>query len=449
MWYSAKDLISECGTLVLLSTFIAVSVLMITPLLLLMPDQEISTKIASYMFPASVSSSKVEKHRQKLSLVYLVVLSFMVASGVSVFMVAQVVAGEDIYGPVMITFLYAILAWCGLSVLYEAMFPGASFAAAFPARICDEAFLGKSASFDAGSRFQAKLSGMKAAIGALSQDARADDPEVEDLSNYMSSALKEIYDDALRQSVGIIDEVTTVTAMIDSTRIGVKMHFLLWVVYGVSTLVGSVWLGVRISNTIFDVQEFYSAIMWVSLGFCMYFVLLVIVVEIVVHEAAFDGFSSGPSKAAAAASGPRFRSLGMPLQTSSSAAYGGYIKGLMDLQAEMEARIGEHMGTSSADVLTSKTDLASTLYKRGDFETAEGLYREVWEVKSSNLGVDHLDTLTAKENLANAVLGKGDSASAKELYWEVWERRKIKQGPEHPETLSSKFRLEQCGEKIE
>mmetsp|Transcript_50014 Transcript_50014/g.88094 ORF Transcript_50014/g.88094 Transcript_50014/m.88094 type:complete len:609 (-) Transcript_50014:39-1865(-) len=488
---AALYVLNACGTLVLVSAAMAILVLMFTPVILMMPGRALHSEVGEYVFGPGEEKlqRKVESNKQKLSLLYLLIFVFQVASGVSIFLVAETAEGyakiverkeltpleklarqivstlgfttaheapvpiEQQYfaGSIEITFLYAILAWASLSMIYERMFPYRSFAADFPSAVFNQAFMGGSRRFDRGNLLQNRLSGMKAAIDAMSGEARPSEQEVKDFFGYVSSALKDVKSDVLEQNVGITDQVTEVTAAIDSQSFGKLLHYFLWLVYAVGMVIYSIDLGVKLGNALFEYHDHLLAWLWVFIGFSALFFLFVILVEIVVHDAEFGGFSSG-GKPSTFEDGAIFIKRALPVaaagQTNPPAAGAGYLKGLLDLQAEMEARIGNNIGQSTSDIVTSKSDLASVLFKRGDFGAAEKLYREVWEARERTLGPDHSDTLLSKENVANAVLWLGDRASAEQLYREVWETRKSLFGPQHPDTLSTQFRLERCTEKI-
>mmetsp|Transcript_9136 Transcript_9136/g.15826 ORF Transcript_9136/g.15826 Transcript_9136/m.15826 type:complete len:602 (+) Transcript_9136:77-1882(+) len=446
--------LTACGTLVLFSSYMSILILMFTPLILIMPEHSTSSLVSYYLLGSTKTetySPKVRGNKKKLAILFLIIFCFQVASGVSVFMVASF-AGQtgfdgDLAGPSMIVFVYAILAWFSLFVIYERMFPLRSFAADFPGLIMTYAFMDRASWQKRDNGLQGRLSGMKEAVDKISEESKATKTVVKDFCKYMSSAITDVESDILLQGTGITSEVAFVKGAIDDTKLGKWTHYILWGLYGVFCVAFAIVMGVRLSKAVMEHDDMLWAMLWIVVGMFCLFLLLVVLLEIIIHEGSFGGMSSGPDGKAEAEEAAGAKLFGVR-EFPAASATSPYLNGLIGLQSEIESRIAEHTGQTSPETITSKSDLATVLFKRGDFEAAEKLYREVWEFKNATLGPDHSDTLLSKENVANAVLWCGDSATAERLYREVWEARTRIFGPEHPETLSTKYRLERCTEKI-
>mmetsp|Transcript_95751 Transcript_95751/g.175287 ORF Transcript_95751/g.175287 Transcript_95751/m.175287 type:complete len:464 (-) Transcript_95751:151-1542(-) len=253
LWHSAGHVIRQSGVLVLLSTYIAILVLMMTPLILIRPDQETSQRLASYVFGAreqekvpredatGFSLSKllarclldeseqelVEERDERGFLLFVTFCVSQVSSSISVFKVAGVI-GEPVQ--FLILLLYGLLVWFSLCVLYEAMCPDSSTAA-----------------------------------NTELQDAKSEDVH----------------------SVGFIEEVGAMTAVIDNNTFGLYMHCSLWGGYGAFASVISVCLGVQICHAIFASFGWYLALLWTMIIFWEVFLLFVMLIEIIICESAF------------------------------------------------------------------------------------------------------------------------------------------------------------------
>ena len=96
----------------------------------------------------------------------------------------------------------------------------------------------------------------------------------------------------------------------------------------------------------------------------------------------------------------------------------------------------EHLGT-----LTSMSNLASLLYRKGEYDEAERLYRRVLETRERIPGPEHPDTLISMNNLAGLLQNKGEYDEAEPLYRRALESRERTLGSEHPDTLTSMSNL--------
>lgn len=247
MWYSARDIISHYSVFVLLSADIAIFVLMFTPLLLGMPDQATSQLLTSCLMGASekrMPQQQAEVSRAKSSLPYHSLIVFQIASGVSVFLVARVPTAEevDIAGPLVTTALYGILAWFSLTTLYDVSHPRIS---------------------------------ITAEVG----HARVDSEQVLEASP---------------QALGIIELVTAATtAAINDTIVGMYIHCILWVTYGIGMLLCSACLELRICYAILVAYQFYNAMVWVAISLSAWLLIVVLHMNIIQSHGKFIEFSSG------------------------------------------------------------------------------------------------------------------------------------------------------------
>ncbi|KAK8849069.1 TPR-like protein [Apiospora arundinis] len=95
-----------------------------------------------------------------------------------------------------------------------------------------------------------------------------------------------------------------------------------------------------------------------------------------------------------------------------------------------------HMNTLRAISLVARAHL----YK-GQWATAETLYRQYLEFEKELYKVDHSGTLLAMNNLAGALVGQGRWGEAQELQVQVLKRREEKLETDHPDTASSMHSL--------
>ncbi|KFZ18653.1 hypothetical protein V501_01091 [Pseudogymnoascus sp. VKM F-4519 (FW-2642)] len=89
------------------------------------------------------------------------------------------------------------------------------------------------------------------------------------------------------------------------------------------------------------------------------------------------------------------------------------------------------------DTLTSVSNLAVVLERRGRYEEAESMNRRALEGKERELGVNHLDTLTSVSNLALVLESQGKYEEAESMNRRVligYERELV---VNHPDTLTS------------
>ncbi|MBU1619861.1 MAG: toll/interleukin-1 receptor domain-containing protein [Gammaproteobacteria bacterium] len=109
-------------------------------------------------------------------------------------------------------------------------------------------------------------------------------------------------------------------------------------------------------------------------------------------------------------------------------------------EAVLEAR-ERTLGAEHPDTLSSKNNLANTLWQQGDFDGARSLEEAVLEARERTLGAEHPNTLSSKNNLADTLRAQGDLDGARRLQEAVLEALKRTLGAEHPNTLASKNNL--------
>lgn len=72
---------------------------------------------------------------------------------------------------------------------------------------------------------------------------------------------------------------------------------------------------------------------------------------------------------------------------------------------------------------TLRSNLVIALRARGQWEEAEGMNREVLEIRRRVLGEEHPDTLDCRNELANALQQQGNLQESEEMHREVLELR--------------------------
>ena len=80
-------------------------------------------------------------------------------------------------------------------------------------------------------------------------------------------------------------------------------------------------------------------------------------------------------------------------------------------------------GTKASRHFGGVNDLALSLFDRGDYPAAEGLFRRAFEGRAGVLGADHADTLTSMNDLATLLGRKGDFVTAEPLCRRTLETR--------------------------
>ncbi|OAD18955.1 TPR repeat protein, partial [Candidatus Thiomargarita nelsonii] len=71
---------------------------------------------------------------------------------------------------------------------------------------------------------------------------------------------------------------------------------------------------------------------------------------------------------------------------------------------------------SEIDEISSLNSLASLHQAKGDYESAEQLYKRALVIREKVLGKEHPDTATSLSRLGNLHQAKGDYESAEQLY---------------------------------
>ena len=95
----------------------------------------------------------------------------------------------------------------------------------------------------------------------------------------------------------------------------------------------------------------------------------------------------------------------------------------------------QELGEEHPDTLTTKQNLASSLWQMGDAAAARALEEQVLAIRTRVLGEEHPDTLMTMHNLASSLWQLGDAAIARTLQEQVLAIRIRLLGEEHPDTL--------------
>jgi tetratricopeptide (TPR) repeat protein len=107
-------------------------------------------------------------------------------------------------------------------------------------------------------------------------------------------------------------------------------------------------------------------------------------------------------------------------------------------------RAQDHIaGHNSALSLTLRNRLADMLQKQGKYEELDVIFSEIRSIRGevSKRKAQHPDHLTWLTIQANALFDKGDYGSAEDLYRKVLEGRRRALGPEHPKSVNSQSNL--------
>ena len=90
-----------------------------------------------------------------------------------------------------------------------------------------------------------------------------------------------------------------------------------------------------------------------------------------------------------------------------------------------------------SDAHTTRTILASTYYKMGNFIEAAALHKQSLDYSISHLGVDHPNTLCTMSCLANNYAAQDKFDEAEKLYWQCLTKETRVLGEHHPSTLNT------------
>ena len=94
----------------------------------------------------------------------------------------------------------------------------------------------------------------------------------------------------------------------------------------------------------------------------------------------------------------------------------------------------ERAGAKHPDTLMSMNNLASVLSRRGKYEEAGEMYRQVLGLKDTVPGKEHPSTLTSMNNLALVLSRQGKYEEAEEMHRQVLRLRETVLGNKHPDT---------------
>ncbi len=102
------------------------------------------------------------------------------------------------------------------------------------------------------------------------------------------------------------------------------------------------------------------------------------------------------------------------------------------------------LGKAHPDTATSLNNLAYFYNAKGDYDSAEPLYKRALEITEKVLGQAHPDTARSLNNLALLHKAKGDYDSAEPLYKRALKIAEKVLGAEHPNTVIFRNNLEVC-----
>ncbi|CZR70053.1 uncharacterized protein PAC_19954 [Phialocephala subalpina] len=100
-----------------------------------------------------------------------------------------------------------------------------------------------------------------------------------------------------------------------------------------------------------------------------------------------------------------------------------------------DSRLGLGILRRSADIF------GEFCHSQGRYQSAEDLYKRLWDGNERELGPTHVDTLRTMHNLADVYHSKGQHAEAEALYDRTLSGREIELGRNHLDTLSTVEKL--------
>ncbi|RDW57304.1 hypothetical protein BP5796_12754 [Coleophoma crateriformis] len=95
------------------------------------------------------------------------------------------------------------------------------------------------------------------------------------------------------------------------------------------------------------------------------------------------------------------------------------------------------LGENNPSTLISMSDIGGALSGQGKYADAENIHRETLALQEKVLGKEHPDTLTSMNELGGALSGQGKYADAEHIHRETLALREKVLGKEHPGTLTS------------
>ncbi|MBI3834422.1 MAG: tetratricopeptide repeat protein [Planctomycetes bacterium] len=109
--------------------------------------------------------------------------------------------------------------------------------------------------------------------------------------------------------------------------------------------------------------------------------------------------------------------------------------GLLDASAihyRKSLEIRQHeFGDENIEVTKSMNELATVLFEKGDYPTAESLCRKALEIQHRLMGAEHLEIATTLQNLATLAIQTGEVSEAEGLYKKVLAMRGKLSGTEN------------------
>ncbi|RDW73317.1 hypothetical protein BP6252_07224 [Coleophoma cylindrospora] len=99
------------------------------------------------------------------------------------------------------------------------------------------------------------------------------------------------------------------------------------------------------------------------------------------------------------------------------------------------------LGKEHQDTLTSRSNLAESLYYQHKYAEAEAMYQQTLQLQETVLGKEHQDTLSSRSNLATSLCSQHKYTEAEAMYRQTLQLREMVLGKEHPDTLRSRSGL--------
>jgi MinD-like ATPase involved in chromosome partitioning or flagellar assembly len=104
-------------------------------------------------------------------------------------------------------------------------------------------------------------------------------------------------------------------------------------------------------------------------------------------------------------------------------------------------RFSACFGAEHRTTLTAMSDMAATLYARGELGKARSLYERVLEIRRRVLGDEHPETLESMRMLGRSLWAQGDLTGARALIERALDGSRKVLGEDHPDTLHNMANL--------
>ena len=122
----------------------------------------------------------------------------------------------------------------------------------------------------------------------------------------------------------------------------------------------------------------------------------------------------------------------------------GVLKALENIFEHLKTTDMEHLTRDLAIYLTTRSNIASCYYTKGEYDAALVIYNEVHKAKLGILGPNHPNHLTTRNNIASCYYNKGEYDAALVVYNEVQKALLESLGPKHPFYLTTRNNIASC-----